>query len=335
MRILMAPMRGFTDKIYRHCWSRHFKGVDAAMAPFVATQQITAVSPKLLRDLVPSDNRQMPVIPQALGNNAPAFLTLAERLKEMGYTELNLNMGCPYQKVAKKKKGSGMLLHPEMVDAFFAEVMGSCPMDVSVKIRLGRKDAAESKAIVAVLNRYDLKEVTVHPRLGEQMYDGRPDLARFCEVLESLRHPVVYNGDIWTAEDCRAVRAAFPSIDSWMIGRGLLADPFLAESMRGEAPGEDRTERFMAFHAELWDTYETALFGPSHLLARMKGWWDCFRLSFEGGDRVFKKVRKMSDPALFRREVEGFMNEAVWKTPDLSGWVEMAACDDRNTNLGK
>lgn len=325
MRITMAPMRGFTDSVYRNAWAHHFRGIDDCMAPFVATQQEELISPKLLRDLLPESNRALPVIPQALGNNPRAFLTLAHRLQEMGYTELNWNLGCPYKMVAKKCKGSGLLCHPDRVDRFLDAVMPSAPVKISVKVRLGRHDVAESGPLLAVLNQYPLSEVIFHPRLGVQMYEGRPDLKAFAGCLRACRHPVVYNGDIWSAEDFTAILQRFPALENWMLGRGLLADPFLAETLRGAEIGqEERNDRFQAFYGELAAGYRERLSGSSHMLARMKGWWDCFRLSFTEGDRFFKKIRKQQNLTRFEEEVRAFFADSpAWRIPDPAGWVAL------------
>lgn len=325
MYVIMAPMRGYTDTIYRAVWGRHFRGLDEAMAPFISLHKASEVSLKTLGDLVPRSPSPLPVTPQMLGNQPDAFIDLAALLADQGYGELNWNLGCPFPMVAKKARGSGLLCHPDRVDAFLERVCASAPLAVSVKIRLGRQRREEMEAILPVLNRYPLSRVVVHPRIGTQMYTGRPDLAAFTRFLAACRHPVVYNGDIWSEEDFMALSKRYPGVSSWMLGRGLLADPFLPERIRGLfVSGEGSAlARFLAFYADLEAAYAERLSGPSHLLARMKGWWACFHQSFAGGDAFFKKIRKIENIEAFRGAVQAFWDQRPqWQPLQTGGWVE-------------
>lgn len=320
-------MRGYTDRVFREVWSRHFSGIDEAVAPFISLQQAKDLSLKILGDLAKKEAGSIPVIPQILGNHPAAFVSLACRLEDMGFSELNWNLGCPFPMVAKKAKGSGLLCFPDRIDAFLEEVCSLSPLRVSVKIRLGRHSKDEMGAVLSVLNRYPLHRVILHPRIGVQMYEGRPDLKAFQDFLHGARHPLVYNGDIWSRDDFYALSSCFPSLGSWMLGRGLLADPFLPERIRGGfgEKNKDELNRFILFYNDLEAAYQKKLSGPSHLLARMKGWWDCFYGSFEGGDLLFKKIRKLQRLDLFQKEVQAFFDSRPeWLPSRAGGWVDPA-----------
>jgi tRNA-dihydrouridine synthase len=327
MRMIMAPMRGYTDAVFREVWSRHFTGLDEAVAPFISLHKASEVSLKTLGELGQKGTFSLPVTPQMLGNQPEAFLDLARLLADQGYTELNWNLGCPFPMVAKKARGSGLLCHPDRVDAFLERVCAASPVEVSVKIRLGRQRKEEMEAIVPILNRYPLSRVMVHPRIGIQMYTGRPDLAGFERFRAACHHPLVYNGDIWSQRDFTGLTRRFPGITSWMLGRGLLADPFLAERLRGGFRGEreETLARFVAFYEELEAAYAARLSGPSHLLARMKGWWACFHQSFTEGERFFRKIRKIENLEAFGKAVQAFWDaEPDWQFSPNEGWVEEA-----------
>lgn len=321
MKLILAPMRGYTDKIFREVWSKHFSGIDEAVTPFIPLGKADGVSDKLLKDFLEPENVPFSVTPQALSNNAEAFLVLAKRLADLGFRELNWNMGCPFRMVARKTKGSGLLCKPDFVDAFFDKIFSDSPLEISVKIRLGREKAEEMHGLLPILNRYPLSRIFVHPRVGVQMYEGRPDLDAFSLFLEKCEKPVSYNGDIWTLADYSAISARFPEISSWMLGRGLLCDPFLAERLRGNPISKDEKNRFISFYEDLENAYAKSLSGASHLLARLKGWWACFHLFFEDGEGVFKKLRKMDRLDAFRKEAAVFFEGAEIRKPSQESWI--------------
>ncbi|MCW7753703.1 tRNA-dihydrouridine synthase family protein [Desulfobotulus sp. H1] len=324
-QFIMAPMRGYTDAVFRDIWAKHFSGMDEAVAPFISLQQAKDLSSKILADVAQKGERSIPVIPQILGNSSQAFVALACRLADLGFQELNWNLGCPFPMVAKKTKGSGLLCFPERIDAFLEEACALSPLGVSVKMRLGRHDSRETTALLEVLNRYPLERIILHPRVGVQMYEGRPDLEAFRSFLRDSNHQVIYNGDIWSKDDFMALSTEFPGVKGWMLGRGLLADPFLAERLRGTFHSGDQTEliRFRSFYDDLENAYGKRLSGDSHLLSRMKGWWLCFQESFENGTSFFKSLRKLNRMEVFRREVTGFLDSKPrWRMPEAAGWVK-------------
>jgi tRNA-dihydrouridine synthase B len=189
--LILAPLRGVTDAIFRTAFAECFGGVTRALAPFVASVRGARVKAKLLRDLLPEHNPKMPLVPQILGKDAQEFVVMAKALFDLGYAEVNWNLGCPYPMVAKKGRGSGMLPHPERIDRFLDTVLAGLPGRLSIKTRLGRFSAAEMDALMPIFNRYPLSQVIIHPRTGVQMYTGRVDLKRFGECFALCRLPIV------------------------------------------------------------------------------------------------------------------------------------------------
>lgn len=256
MKLILAPLRGLTEEPFRTAFSRYFGGIDEAVAPFIATTGAERLRATHVRDLLP-EQQHLPVIPQLLSNNPADFLALAHKLYDLGYQEVNWNLGCPYPMVAKKKRGSGLLPYPDMVVAFLETVMPRLKSKLSIKLRLGYGDANEIQAIIPVLNAFDLASVTLHPRLGVQMYGGRADVNAFAQVAGQIRHKVIYNGDIYNPVVMENLRQKLPLIDDFMLGRYLLVNPFLAEQIRGEVISvTDRQRRFYAFYQELFALYQ-------------------------------------------------------------------------------
>lgn len=231
-----------------------------------------------------------PLVPQLLGNDPACFVETSRVLAAAGYREVNWNLGCPYSMVANKFRGSGLLPHPERIERFLEGVFsaGDIPA-VSVKIRLGRASSAEWHAFMPVLNRYPLASVTIHARIGAQLYRGSVDLEEYARAAASCAHPVVYNGDIVDLASFRLAERAFPGASGYMIGRGALADPFLPARIRASlagarapsaqvpmppAPGSAEWLAAVArFHDDLFSRYRSVLSGPAHVLDKMKEVW--------------------------------------------------------------
>ncbi len=307
MHLCLAPIKGFTEAPYRNAAAACFKGFDVAMAPFVATLQGRRYSATHLKDLLPANNSGWPVVPQILSNDAEGFIKLSGRLHAMGYDTVNWNLGCPFPRVAKKYRGSGLLPQPDRIDRFLEKVIRSSPVALSIKTRIGRFDIAEMEALMPVFNRYPLAELIIHPRTGVQMYAGRPDLETFTACLALSRNPVVYNGDIYTPADYRALAAQFPSVTRWMMGRGALTDPFLPAAIKGQAPpGAEKPVIIRHFHDQLLEAYAQLLSGPSHLGDKMKGFWFYLSRSFADGRKVLKKIQKTRQTVQYKAVVEHF-----------------------------
>lgn len=232
--MILAPMQGLTEVLFRRVYEECFPGTIAlAVSPFLSlTHNIesarTGIQDTLLEDVLPENNvDSIPVIPQILGKEPGEFIALASKLYNLGYTEVNWNMGCPMRKVAAKHRGSGILPYPDEVRALLEAVIPNIKPRLSVKVRLGLKSPEEIFRLVPVLNEFPLASVTVHPRLGRQQYGGQPDLDTFGKLLPLLRHPVIYNGDILAASDAHRIRERFPQVADLMVGRGVLYRPTL------------------------------------------------------------------------------------------------------------
>ena len=228
--LILAPMQGLTElmfrRVYHNCFPNAF---DYAISPFLSlTHGNLADAWKKIDDVIPEDNRHsIPVIPQILGKEPLEFTDLANRLYDVGYTEVNWNIGCPMRRITAKHRGSGILPHPEEIRSILNQVVPHLKPRLSIKMRLGLNSSQEIFAIIPILNDYPLANVTIHPRTGRQQYGGQVDLDTFAQVLPQLHHPVIYNGDILTAADYRQLRSRFPQVSDYMIGRGILYDPLL------------------------------------------------------------------------------------------------------------
>ena len=319
--LILAPLQGVTDLTFRTVFFRHFSGMDEAMAPFISTMGQQRLKKSQIKDVDPGLNPPSPpLVPQIMGNAAGDFIFLANTLHDMGYGQVNWNLGCPHSKVARKQRGSGLLLYPERIDELLSRIIPEMAPSLSVKIRLGRRNKDEITGILEVLDRHDLDEIILHPRTGEQMYTGSSDLDAFEAAEKRSRHPFVYNGDITDTASFRRVRERFPHIRRIMIGRGLLANPFLAEEIKGK-PVQDngtRINRLKAYHDDLFAAYARVFSGPGHLTGRMKGFWSYLGPTFEDHKKPLKKILKATTLPAYTDRAAAFFDLALPFRPGRS-----------------
>jgi tRNA-dihydrouridine synthase B len=311
----LAPLRGFTNALYRNLYSIHFKGIDSAIAPFINTLSIKQISRSHIKDILPENNRGMPVVPQIIGNDPAGFIQLAAKCHDLGFDTVNWNLGCPAPMVAKKRRGSGMLSHPEVIKAFLDNVIPHIPTRLSIKTRIGSKKKEEIFTLLPIFNQYPLEALIIHPRTGIQMYSGEVDLDTFDQCLPLLKMPVAYNGDIVDYGSFIKLKERFKTVSRWLLGRGVLSNPFLPEILRsGEENIHQPVERFKKFHDDLFEAYRAELSGQSHLIDKMKGYWLYFLRSFENGETVFKKIKKITTVKKYEEIVGKFLEEdAIWR----------------------
>ncbi len=276
--IVLAPLQGVTTATFRRVYRRHFGGIARAMAPFVTTTHGRLPHRRHFADLLPENNRDsLPLVPQLLGKDGRDFREIANFLHdELGYGEVNWNLGCPSGTVTTRGRGAGMLRDPVAIDAFLDAACDGLRCRLSVKMRLGMEREDESLALVETLNRHPIVEITLHPRTGRQQYAGRADVEAFARLKALLAHPVAYNGDVVMPDPARDLCARFPDLSSLVIGRGAIARPWLpAAILDGSSPGDEAMRPALArFHEDLYEAYRCELQGgPGPVLARMKEVW--------------------------------------------------------------
>jgi len=288
MKLYFAPLEGLTDSIFRRAHAELFGGADRYYTPFLTPTQNHRFSGRERREI--QGNAGMAVVPQLLTNHAGHFLWAAEGLAEMGFDEVNLNLGCPSGTVTAKKKGAGQLGDLDALGRFFDEVLAAPPLPVSVKTRIGLHDPAEFDAILALFCRYPLAELIVHPRVRDELYQGTPHVECFAAALERCPFPVCYNGDLTSAADAAWFAGRFPQAQAVMIGRGALANPGIFREIRGQARAT--RDELYEFHARLYRDYCAAFSGERPVLCRMKEIWSYLRRMFPDSERQWKAIRK-------------------------------------------
>lgn len=304
MKLILAPLQGLTDKAFRNAWAKHFTGIDEAVSPFISLSSGAGFRKRDIKEIAPND-QQIPLIPQVLGTDPDQFINLNRQLSELGYKQINWNLGCPMPQITKKKRGSGLLPYPETIREILEKVIPANNVSLSVKIRLGHISKDEFRHLLPVLNDFPLENITIHPRTATQRYEGVADINAFGECLRLTSHQVVYNGDICNAGFLQQLQNRFTTITHWMVGRGLLYNPFLAEQIKGiDADGETRCkERFLAFHKELYGNLKQQSDDDHKAFNRMKGFWKYFMYLFEDGQTNVDQILHLKQPELLEEKV--------------------------------
>ncbi|MGD0711524.1 MAG: tRNA-dihydrouridine synthase family protein [Bacteroidales bacterium] len=289
--ILLAPLQGYTDFIFRNVYNRHYNGIDIAVSPFISLTQRKSNTLSTAKDVLPANNHGMPVIPQLMGSNPEQFIRFARILSDWGYDTLNWNLGCPIKHIARKKRGSGLLPYPELVRDILEKIIPNIPQRLSIKLRLGLNNVNEIYQIIPVLNDFTLENIIIHPRIGTQMYEGEVhhDILQNC--LPLFKHEIIYNGDIFTVNDFQIIQNKYPTIQKWMIGRGVLLNPLLPATIKQHQllSPEKSKEIYSSFIFDLYS--EMLIFLPENsMIDKAKDMWKFFSRRFLESEKVLSEI---------------------------------------------
>lgn len=307
MRLYCAPMEGLTGRVFRRALTRHFPGELRFYAPFISPSSSGSLRSRELRDVQPEENRGLELVPQILSNRAEDFLFTAEKLRRLGYGEVNLNLGCPSGTVTARGRGAGFLRRREELERFLDRVYADTPLPVSIKTRVGFAEEAEFPALLALFNRYPVRELIVHPRVREDFYRGAVRREAFALAMAESRAPVCWNGDVFTPEDLAALRRRFPDLEAVMLGRGLVANPALARQLSGGAAL--RKEELYGYHESLLAGFLALGWQERSVLSRMKEYWFYLCCLFPDCAKYRKRIGKAQDMTGYRMAVESLFRE--------------------------
>lgn len=302
MNVYFAPLQGFTEAAYRNLHAEIFGGIDAYFSPFVRLEN-GVLRAKDIRDIEPENNSVPLLVPQVIAASADELRTVATLVREQGYRWVDINLGCPFPLLVKKRKGCGLLPYPEELRSMLRVVNEMPDLSFSVKLRLGMNSEKETMEVLPFLNDLPLKQITLHPRLGVQQYKGSVDLDAFERFYSKCEKPLIYNGDIVDVDGALSVLKMFPDISGLMLGRGLLAEPNLAVELKGGKGLSDveRKDMDLNLHDALLRTFSRKLCGDAQLLAKIKPFWEYFMPYIEKNAR--KKVCKASTLAKYKEMV--------------------------------
>ncbi|UMB59126.1 tRNA-dihydrouridine synthase family protein [Lutibacter sp. A80] len=309
-KLLASPLQGFTDFRFRNAQNNQFGGIDTFYAPYIRLNGKRVIKNSYQRDLLPENNKVQELIPQIITNDADEFLFVADYVQQLGYKELNWNLGCPYPMVTKCGMGSGLINNAQKINEILKKVHSDSDILVSMKMRLGYENSEEILKTLPILDVFPLKNIAIHARIGKQLYKGGVDLEGFQKCIDTAKHTLYYNGDITSVAKFREMQELFPSINHWMIGRGLIADPFLPSMIKNntlEYP-ENSIKLFREFHNTLYQQYSQSLSGATHILLKMYHLWEYFSKSFSDPRKTLKKIKKAKSIRNYEAAVNDIFN---------------------------
>lgn len=290
MNFYFAPMEGLTGYIYRNAHNTFFNNIDKYFAPFIVANQGESFKARELNDILPENNQGIVLIPQLLTNNSKDFIHTSKKIKQLGYNEINLNLGCPSGTVVSKNKGAGFLSKREELDLFLEDIFSEAITKISVKTRIGKDDPEEFYELIKIFNKYPIEELIIHPRIQKDFYKNKPNLSIFKEALISSKNPVCYNGDIFTVRDYEEFSVSFPEVDTLMLGRGLITNPALVGIIKNNTKADKALIK--NFHDKIYEDYKRILFGEKNALFKMKELWIYMIQNFSDNAKYAKRIKK-------------------------------------------
>lgn len=295
VKYYMAPLESVTAWIYRQAHAKIYGRLDKYFIPFLEPHEKRDFKTRELQEILPEHNENIYAVPQILTNRSEGFIKLAKALKDWGYEEINLNLGCPSKTVVTKGKGSGFLAKPEELERFLTEIFDalSGEVKISVKTRIGKEDPEEFPALLELFNKYPMEELIIHPRVQKDGYGNVPRLELYELAEKQSVNPLCYNGDLYTREQIRNFAERFPGTERLMFGRGFLRDPGLLYN-EGKDP-KDIFEKFWAFHDLVYEGYQERNMGDRNVLFKMKELWSYQVYQFSEPERLFKTFKKVQD----------------------------------------
>ena len=301
MKLYYAPLEGITSYIYRNTHAEMFGYCDEYYTPFVSPSDNSKIGRKGFKDIIPENNTSVRPIVQVLTNNSVSFKKFAQQVKEFGYDELNLNLGCPSGTVANKKRGSGLLREKELLENFLDEIFEDSNIKISIKTRTGFYSSDEFDKLLMLYNNYPAERLIVHPRCREDYYKGPVNYDAFDKAYKDAKAKLCYNGNILTVSDYQKIIKRYPDLDSIMIGRGAVANPAIFREIHG---GKELTrEELIEFTEKLVERYNAVLSSDTFTMHKLKEIWIMMMWNFPKEEKVLKTVRRTNSLTELMRAV--------------------------------
>lgn len=311
-RIYLAPLQGLTDRSFRKIFRLYSGGLDLLFTPFFSFNRNNPIKAGKLKKQLDDGFEPAKVVPQVLSNSPEAIFRFQKSLSGIGYKRFNLNLGCPYPVVIKKNKGVALMSQPQRLEDLISHIANYSTLSFSLKLRLGLENPDEIFTVLEILNRYPIEEVIIHPRIGGQYYSGEPDHARFNECLAHSKHPVVYNGDIFSVADFKKVSLMHPDVNTFMLGRGILRNPFLAMQIKGETLPPDPKNVIYNFQKDLFYQLLEDRGKGKYFPQGIKEFWSYLSYSFDDPEKVFDQIKRVNTTAEYLRVADNlFTNQQI------------------------
>jgi tRNA-dihydrouridine synthase len=275
IKIYAAPLQGFTEAAWRQAHASTFTPATGYLAPFIRVEH-GEPRRRDLRDIDPQRNALVRPIPQIIVKDAYELSLLVDNIAALGYKSININMGCPFHPQVKHGRGAGLIANPGALEQIARAIEHYTEIEFSLKMRIGVDSPTQWHDVAPIINSIALTSVTIHPRIARQQYRGEIDFTEFEQMLAAIAHPIIYNGDLVKASDIDNILNRYPQVVGIMIGRGLLAEPWLIEEYTTQTPlsAEQRLNGLLKMHQQIFEQYSATLCGDSQILSKIKPFWE-------------------------------------------------------------
>jgi nifR3 family TIM-barrel protein len=310
-------MAGVTDTVFRR-FIRNLGGCGLLMTEFTSSHGVRASlrarkPTRTLLKYLAFDPSERPIAAQLFGADPPVMADAARVCQDLGFDVVDINFGCPVNKVVKCNGGSGLLRDLPLVERLLREVRAAISIPLTIKFRAGWSD----RELVAVqLARLaedcGVAAVALHPRTREQGYSGQADWTRIAEVKAAVRIPVIGNGDINSPEDAERM-VAQTDCDAVMIGRAASSNPwifrqiaqYLATGTYDQPNHEDRYRMMRTYYAMLIERQEPDTVG------KMKQFATYFTHGVRHGAQLRAAIYRVSEAPQILELVDEFFGREV------------------------
>jgi len=294
MQLALAPLQTYTDYHFRNAFQQVYSGADKFYAPYLKMNNDGTIKTAPKIDVLPENNPAIAIVPQLMACSPVEFFVMENYLAELGYNEVNWNMGCPYPMVTNRNLGAGILNKPDDLKRLLDAIVPRLTLKLGIKMRMGMESTAEILDILPRLNGYPLTEIIIHARYAKQLYNGSCDHEQFARCIELTNHPLTYNGDITSAEEFEQLQQQFPTIQSWMIGRGAMINPAIFEEIKTGHFDDSETYRLklLRFTEHLEESLLACNPDRGYALSKLKSYWEYLSEGIDGGNRIYRKLKK-------------------------------------------